>query len=71
MTTVSQLREWRDRLQESRFSGARAVQDSNGEKIEYKSDAEMARALASIDSEIARLQNSRASIIRFQSSKGL
>ena len=33
--------------------------------------SKMARALASIDSEIARLQNSRASIIRFQSSKGL
>lgn len=71
MATAAQLRDWRERLQDARYSGTRAVQDSNGERIEYKSDAEMARALAAIDSEIANLQQRRLSIVRFQTSKGL
>lgn len=71
MATPAQLREWRERLQDARFSGARVVQDSNGERVEYKSDSEMARALAAIDSEIAQLQQRRLSIVRFQTSKGI
>ena len=71
MASALQLREWRDRLQSARFSGTRAVEDSNGERVEYKSDAEMARALAAIDSEIAQLQRRRLSIIRLQTSKGI
>lgn len=71
MASAAQLREWRERLQDARFSGTRAVQDSNGERVEYKSGSEMARALAAIDSEIAQLQQRRLSIVRFQTSKGL
>ncbi|MFN4153650.1 MAG: phage head-tail joining protein [Paracoccaceae bacterium] len=71
MASVSQLTEWRDRLQSARYSGTRAVQDATGERIEYKSDSEMARALAAIDAEISQLQKRRLSIIRFQTSKGL
>lgn len=71
MASAAQLTEWRDRLQGARFSGTREVQESNGERIEYKSDAEMARALAAIDSEIAQLQQRRLSLVRFQTSKGL
>lgn len=71
MASVPQLTEWRDRLQSARYSGTRRARDSNGEEIEYKSDSEMARALAAIDAEIAQLQNRRLSIIRVQTSKGL
>lgn len=71
MATFAQLSEWRDRLMSARFTGTRAVQDSNGDRVEYKSDAEMARALASIDAEIANLQRRRLSIVRAQTSKGL
>ncbi|MAN56784.1 MAG: phage head-tail joining protein [Paracoccus sp. (in: a-proteobacteria)] len=71
MASPAQLTEWRDRLQSARFSGTRAVQDANGDRIEYKSDSEMARALAAIDAEITRLQQRRLSIVRAQTSKGL
>jgi hypothetical protein len=71
MANAVQLAEWRDRLQEARYSGTRAAQDANGERIEYKSDSEMARAIAAIDSEIANLQQRRLTTIRFQTSKGL
>ncbi len=44
----------------------------NGEEIEYKSDGEMARALAVLDSEIAAMTSGpRPSTIRFTTSKGL
>lgn len=71
MADLTRLRRYREDLQDARYSGTRAVQDSNGERIEFKSDAEMARALASIDSEIAALQRRRSSIIYMQTSKGL
>lgn len=71
MASAAQLTEWRDRLQEARFSGERAVHDANGDRVEFKSDSEMARALAAIDAEIANLQRRRLSIVRFQTSKGL
>lgn len=71
MPDLTKLRRYRESLQEARFNGTRAVQDSNGQRLEYKSDAEMARALAAIDSEIAALQQRRTSIIKMQTSKGL
>lgn len=71
MVSAAQLTEWRDRLQSARYSGTRAVQDANGERIEYKSDSEMARALASIDAEISTLQQRRPQQVRFQTSKGI
>ncbi len=71
MASLAQLTEWRDRLQDARFSGTRSVQDSNGERIEYKSDSEMARALAAIDSQISAAANRPASKITFSTSKGL
>ncbi|MBL4768061.1 MAG: hypothetical protein JKY94_10155 [Rhodobacteraceae bacterium] len=45
--------------------------DQNGEEVEFKSDAEMARALAALDSEIAAATQRPAHTIRFQTSKGL
>ncbi|MTH36540.1 hypothetical protein GL279_18295 [Paracoccus limosus] len=71
MADATTLHQWRDRLQSARFTGERAVQDANGARVEYKSDSEMARALAAIDSELARLHQRRLSIIRLQTSKGL
>lgn len=71
MTTLAQLQDWRGRLQDARYSGTRAVQDSNGERIEYKSDSEMARAMASLDSEIAAATSRPPSTIIFRTSKGL
>ncbi|WP_435594221.1 phage head-tail joining protein [Rhodovulum tesquicola] len=45
--------------------------DSNGESVSYKSDSEMARALAAIDAEIESMHRRPASRILPQTSKGL
>lgn len=71
MTDLTKLRQHREALQDARFSGVRSVRDSNGEEITYRSQGEIERAIAAIDSEIAALSNRRASLIRFQTSKGL
>ena len=71
MATLAQLTAWRDRLQEARFAGVRRVRDQNGEEVAYRSDAEMARALAALDSEIAAAAKPRPSTILFKTSKGL
>ena len=70
--TVDQLSRWRASLLEARAQGVRKLRDQNGEEIEYKSDGEMARALAALDSEIAAMTSGpRPSTIRFTTSKGL
>lgn len=71
MPDLTQLRRYREELLDARASGLRAVQDSNGERTEFKSDGELARAIAAIDSEIAALTRRRSSLIHLQTSKGL
>ena len=72
MATLDQLQEWRDRLMDAKFSGLLMVQDSNGEAIRYRSHAELAAALNSLDSEIRRMGGNRPSAsITFNTSKGL
>lgn len=71
MTVLAQLGAWRDRLKEARYSGVRSVTDSNGERIEYRSDNEMKAALAALEKEIAWAQHRPASIVYPATSKGL
>jgi hypothetical protein len=71
MATLAQLQDWRDRLKDARYSGVRSVRDSNGEEVEYRSDSELARALASLESEIAGLTAPRSSIVYPLTSKGV
>lgn len=70
MATLSELQAFRSRLQESRYSGIREVRDANGESVAYKSDGEMARALAALEAEIAGLQRTVARLSYPQTSKG-
>ena len=69
--TVDQLAAARDALLTARSQGVRRFRDQNGEEVEYRSDAEMARALAALDSEITAATKARPSVIYFQTSKGL
>lgn len=72
MATLSQLQQWRERLMDAKFSGVLMVQDSSGESIRYRSHAELAAALASLDAEIRRMGGNRPSAsITFNTSKGL
>lgn len=71
MATLAQLEDWRERLMDARFSGVRSVRDSNGEEVTYRSNAELAAALAALDSEIHRLGRARPATIYLATSKGL
>ena len=52
--TLAQLSTSRDALFAARARGVRRFRDQNGEEVEFRSDAEMARALAALDTEIAK-----------------
>ena len=65
------LQEYRDQLQDARFSGVQSITDQNGERLVYRSQAEIERAIAALDSEIAQLQRGRMALIRLQTSKGV
>ena len=70
--SLSDLQRWRDDLVSTRLGGLRVVQDRTGERVEYKTDAEMARAIASADRLIATLQaGAPATTILFLTSKGV
>jgi hypothetical protein len=47
------------------------VKDQNGESVVYKSDSEMAAAIAACDREIAAMAGRPANTILFKTSKGL
>lgn len=71
MADITALRRFRDDLQGARFSGVQSLTDQNGERIVYRSQAEIERAIAAIDSEIAALTRRRSSLIHLHPSKGL
>lgn len=72
MATLDELRAQRDALVQTRRQGVRAVQYDDGKRVEYRSDAELAAAIAEIDREIAAaLGTRRRTRFVFQTSKGL
>ena len=71
MPDLTRLRKYRDQLQDARYSGVRSFRDQNGEEITYRSQSEIERAIAAIDSEIAAPSQRRAGLIYLQTAKGL
>lgn len=70
--TVESLTSLRAELIAARLSGVLEFRDSNGERIVYRSDAEMARAIEAADREIARLSGTaQPRNIYFKTSKGV
>ena len=69
--SLSDLTTARDGLLRARAQGVRRYVDQNGETVEYKSDREMATALAALDSEIAAATRRPATTFIFRTSKGL
>ena len=69
--SLADLRRWRDSLFEARTQGVREFRDQNGEVVTYRSDAELAAALAAVDRAIGDAQGGRpVHTILFQTSKG-
>jgi hypothetical protein len=67
---ADQLEALRDELIKARAKGVRVVQ-MNGERVEYKSDAEQAEAIAALDRQIARAASRRPTSLAFSTSKGV
>ncbi|WP_323008555.1 phage head-tail joining protein [Paracoccus sp. (in: a-proteobacteria)] len=67
---VDELIEMRDALIRARAKGVRMLQ-CNGERVEYRTDAEMLTALADLEARIAHVSGTaRPGAVRFKSSKG-
>lgn len=71
MATLAELQKMRADLLAARASGVRRFRDQNGEEVEYRSDSQMARALAALDAEIAVQTARPATTIHFNMSKGI
>ncbi|MEE9387042.1 MAG: hypothetical protein V3U96_00395 [Paracoccaceae bacterium] len=72
MATLENLIRLGDNLRESRASGVMEVEDQNGERVRYKSDQQMAAALADLDRQITEIQGrATPSSFHFQTSKGV
>jgi hypothetical protein len=67
---VADLQTWRDALVQARMTGTRRVRDADGSEIEYRSDSEIARAIAAADAMISAA-SPPITTIRFDTSKGL
>ncbi|WP_395648024.1 phage head-tail joining protein [Terricaulis sp.] len=69
---ITELQSLRDALIRARLAGVREVRDQNGETVSYKSDAEMARALANCEALIAQMQSGQPiNVIKFNARKGV
>lgn len=68
---LERLQRARTDLEQARYSGARRVRDSNGEEVEYRSDAELARAMVALDREIDAMTGRTRNVFTFRTSKGL
>lgn len=73
MATLPDLVAMREALLAARYQGTRTVRDSDGSELTYKSDAELATALASITREIAIRESELgcSRIVYPQMSKGI
>ncbi len=70
MATPAELQAWRDALEDARFSGTK-VAEVGDYRVEYKTDAEMRRALADLDRRIAAATATPVKEVRIYSTKGL
>lgn len=66
----TELETLRDALIRARASGVRVTQ-FEGKRVEYSTDAEMAKAIADLESRIARASTPRPGSVAFATSKGL
>lgn len=70
MASLDQLVKYRADLESARYSDTRRVRDSNGEEIEFRSERELARALAAVNRDISNYSGT-ARTVKFITNKGL
>uniref|UniRef100_A4WNT5 Uncharacterized protein n=1 Tax=Cereibacter sphaeroides (strain ATCC 17025 / ATH 2.4.3) TaxID=349102 RepID=A4WNT5_CERS5 len=69
--SVDQLTAMRDALIGYRAKGIRTAQMPNGERVEFKTDAEMAAAIHDLEVRIRRASAPPPAVVRFSTSKGV
>ncbi|MGQ0565753.1 MAG: phage head-tail joining protein [Gemmobacter sp.] len=67
---VTELESLRDALIRTRAAGTRVVQ-YEGKRIEYQTDADMAKAIADLESRIRNASTPRPGSVTFATSKGV
>ncbi|ODA67104.1 hypothetical protein A7A08_01850 [Methyloligella halotolerans] len=67
---LATLRKYRDALLDARYSGEREIRFGNEHTV-FKSDSELAAAIADCEARIAALEGRRVKGVRFHTSKGL
>ena len=70
MATIAELAKMRAGLFAAHINGKRSLQDQNGERVEFKSDTEMAKAMAALDAENAKASGAAPRVLHFTISKG-
>jgi hypothetical protein len=70
MATLSELQAWRDSLIESRGQPSAKV-EYDGKSVTFKSDADLAAAIADLDRRIATAQGVRVRTMFVSTSKGV
>jgi hypothetical protein len=70
MATLSELTDRLEALRKARASGVRSIQHGDT-KTEFRSDAEIAAAIADVERQIAAAQGRSRGVIYISSSKGL
>jgi hypothetical protein len=68
MADTDQLLAWREALLRARYAGTRIV-EYDGRKVEYRSDSEMASAMADLERRLGT--GTRVTQVRINSSKGV
>jgi hypothetical protein len=69
--TLDELIARRDRLRRARFNGTATVR-IDGEEVTYKTDAQIAAAMAALETEIAKMTRGKRSRTTYpQTTKGL
>ena len=69
---VHRLQRFREDLQDARFSGIQSFTDQNGERVVYRTQSEIERAIAALDIELAGLQGQRKpAVVYLNTHKGV
>ena len=69
--TLQQYVNLQSELEKVRLNGVREIKDQNGETVTYRSDSEIAAALAFVNRKIAELQRGPVYQLQFNTSKGI
>ena len=70
MATQEELQARLDKLRLKRATGIRAT-ESDGDRVEYRTDSELAAAIADLERQLAATSSQRIHTVMFSTSKGL